>query len=151
VDARFPKIVTYENALMKMLTRAGIKTGPVCMLTVVGRKSGQPRSTPVTPFTVEDTRYILAGLTTSDWARNARVAGRGTLQSGRQVTPVALTEVIEPGLKRRLVTAFGTGNRMGGSFLVRIGVAADTTREGVAAATDEVAVFEVTPTAARPD
>ena len=150
MDARFPKIVTYENALMKVLTRAGIKTGPVCMLTVVGRKSGLPRSTPVTPFTVDGTRYILAGLTTSDWARNARAARRGTLQSGRQITPVALREVTEPALKRRLVTAFGTGNRMGGSFLVRIGVAADRTPEGVAAATAEVAVFEATSMASGP-
>lgn len=137
--------------MMKAFARVGLKAGPVRILTVVGRKSGQPRSTPVTPWLVDGKRYIIAGLTDSHWARNARAAGAGTLHAGRRAEAVRLREVTDAATKQRVVTAFGTENRMGGSFLRQIGVVKDTSPAGYAAAVPEVAVFEVTPvTAATP-
>lgn len=145
MEPRIPKYVLAVNVVLKFFTRLGIKAGPVAVITVPGRKSGQPRSTPVTPWVVDGTRYIVAGIGTSDWSRNARAAGAGTLTSGRTTTRVRLTEVTDPALKERVVVAFGTENPGGGSFLRQIGVAPDRTREGLAAAVPHVAVFEVTP------
>ena len=54
---------------------------------------------------------MIAGIGTSDWSRNARAAGAGTLTSGRTTTRVRLTEVTDPALKERVVVAFGTENR----------------------------------------
>lgn len=142
---RIPKYVPVGNAVVKFLTGLGVKTGPVNVITVAGRKSGQPRSTPVTPWVVDGKRYVIAAIGTSDWARNARAAGEGTLTSGRTSTRVRLTEVTDPELKKRVVTAFGTENKQGGSFLVQVGVAPDRTPDGFAAAAARVAVFEVTP------
>jgi deazaflavin-dependent oxidoreductase (nitroreductase family) len=145
MEPRIPKYVPVTNVVVKLFTRLGVKTGPVNVITVAGRKSGQPRSTPVTPWEVDGKRYVIAGIGTSDWARNARAAGEGTLTSGRTTTRVWLTEVTDPALKERVVTSFGTENRAGGSFLVQIGVAPDRTPKGFAAAVPLVAVFEVTP------
>jgi deazaflavin-dependent oxidoreductase (nitroreductase family) len=145
MDPRFPKSLPVENAIMKFFLRLGVRPGPVRLLTVVGRKSGEPRSTPVTPWTVDGHQYVIAGLTDSHWARNARAAGVGQLGSGRRVARVRLSEVTDAATKQRVVTSFGTENRMGGSFLVQIGVAPDRTPAGIAAASAGVAVFEVTP------
>jgi hypothetical protein len=122
-----------------------VKVGPVSIITVAGRKSGRPHSTPVTPWVVDGKRHVVAGIGTSDWSRNARTAGAGTLTSGRTTTRVRLTEVTDPALKERVVVAFGTENRGGGSFLKQIGVAPERTPKGYAAAVPYVAVFEVTP------
>jgi hypothetical protein len=57
---------------------------------VPGRKSGQLRTTPVSPLMVEGERYIIAGLEEADWVKNARVAGWGILARGREQERVTL-------------------------------------------------------------
>jgi deazaflavin-dependent oxidoreductase (nitroreductase family) len=145
MEPRIPKYVPAWNVVVKLFTRLGLKMGPVSVITVAGRTSGRPRSTPLTPWQVDGKKYVIAAIGTSDWARNARAAGEGTLTSGRATTHVRLTEVTDPALKERVVTAFGTENRPGGFFLVQAGVAPDRTPKGFAAAVPQVAVFEVTP------
>ena len=54
------------------------------VLTVPGRKSGKPRSTPITPFTVDGKRYVVGGFPGADWVRNARAADVATLTQGRR-------------------------------------------------------------------
>jgi F420H(2)-dependent quinone reductase len=64
---------------------------PVSIITVAGRRSGRPHSTPVTPWVVDGKRYVIAGISTSDWSSNARAAGAGT------VPHVAVFEVTPAG------------------------------------------------------
>jgi deazaflavin-dependent oxidoreductase (nitroreductase family) len=87
-----PWWLKYVNKAMIGLSRLGVTFGPV-VLTVPGRKSGKPRSTPVTPMTVDGREYIVGGLPGSDWAANARAAGEGTLQRGRRTEMVRLVEM----------------------------------------------------------
>ena len=87
-----PWWLKYVNKAMIGLSRLGVTFVPV-VLTVPGRKSGQPRSTPVTPMTVDGREYIVGGLPGSDWAANARAAGEGTLQRGRRTERVRLVEM----------------------------------------------------------
>lgn len=47
---RPPRYLRPMNKVMMAVQRLGIPTGPAMVLTVPGRKSGQPRSTPMTPF-----------------------------------------------------------------------------------------------------
>jgi hypothetical protein len=49
MEPHIPKYVPATNVVVKLFTRLGVKTGPVNVITVAGRKSGQSRSTPVTP------------------------------------------------------------------------------------------------------
>jgi len=96
------------------------------------------------------------GLGTS-WATEVRAIGRGTLTTGGVSTEVILTEATDPAVKHQVVIAYAadkpkvliaTGehrHRQPTSFLVDLGLARDDTPEGLAAAVEHVAVFEVTP------
>ncbi len=91
---RPPWWLKYVNKVMIGLNRLGVggDKGPV-VLTVTGRKSGKPRSTPVTPMTVDGHRYIVAGLPKGDWAANARAAGEATVHQGRNDQKVRVVEI----------------------------------------------------------
>ena len=69
------------NKVFMTVMRLGlIKDGPM-VLTVPGRKSGKPRSTPITPFTVDGKRYVVGGFPGADWVRNARAADVATIRT----------------------------------------------------------------------
>jgi len=63
------------NKVMIAVQKLGVPVGPSAVLTVPGRKSGQPRSTPMTPFEHARGLYTVAGYPGADWAANARAAG----------------------------------------------------------------------------
>ncbi|HZN81537.1 MAG TPA: nitroreductase family deazaflavin-dependent oxidoreductase [Mycobacterium sp.] len=89
---RPPWWLKYVNKAMIGVQHLGISFGPV-VLTVPGRKSGKPRSTPVTPMTVDGKEYVVGGLPGSDWSANVRAAGEGTLRRGRRIDRVRLVEM----------------------------------------------------------
>ncbi len=133
------------NRLVKGVARLGLPLGTIHVLTVPGRVSGAPRSTPVSPLTVDGRRYVVAGLPQGDWARNVRAAGSGELAKGRRRSTVALREVTDPAERRAVMTAFPTEVPGGVFFFVRLGLVAAGTAEEFAAASAEVAVFELSP------
>lgn len=133
------------NRLVKAVNRVGLALGPVQVLTVPGRTSGQPRSTPVSPLAVDGRWYVIAGLPNSHWARNVRAAGHGCLARGRRQQDVRLIEVADPELRRTVMRAFPTEVRGGVPFFVRLGLVTSADPEEFAAAADQVAVFEICP------
>jgi deazaflavin-dependent oxidoreductase (nitroreductase family) len=90
-----PRWFRAGNHAVRAMSRIGLTMGPVCVLTVPGRHTGKPRSTPVSPLTVNGGRYVVAGLPDSGWARNVRAAGHARLSRGRRHEPVTLTEVTD--------------------------------------------------------
>ena len=92
-DRRPPRYLKSMNKVMMAVQKLGIPTGPAMVLTVPGRKSGQPRSTPMTPFDHDGGLYTVAGYPGSDWAANARAAGAGTLSRGRKSRRVKIVEL----------------------------------------------------------
>lgn len=88
-----PKWLGGVNAVVKALQRLGFSIGTMHVLSVPGRVSGAMRSTPVSLLTVHGQRYIVAGLESADWVRNARAAGAGILRHGRVHETVSLTEL----------------------------------------------------------
>lgn len=80
------------NKVMMAVMRVVPIKGPV-VLTVPGRKSGEPRSTPITPFEVDGHRYVVGGFPNADWVRNARAAATATVTQGRHREEVRLFEV----------------------------------------------------------
>ena len=105
---RLPLFVRAGNAVMKTLTSAGVPLGRITVLTVRGRKSGQPRTTPVAVIEQDGNRYLIAAYGIVDWVRNLRAAGAGTLTHGRRTEEITAIEVspaeAAPILKRGLAT-----------------------------------------------
>src|SRR5262249_57929918 len=75
--------------------RAGIGTGGSGFLAVGGRKSGEWRTTPVNPLTLNGQRYLVAPRGETQWVRNMRAAGGGELRVGRRAEPFTATELAD--------------------------------------------------------
>ncbi len=88
-----PRWLKPMNRFMMAVQKLGLHTGPAYVLTVPGRKSGKPRSTPMTPFSYGGGLYTVAGYPGADWARNAKAAGTGTLSRGRRSRRVRIVEL----------------------------------------------------------
>lgn len=63
------------------------------VLTVAGRKTGEPRRTPVTLYEDDGTRYLVGGFPGADWVRNVRAADHADLAVGGQGERVRLVEL----------------------------------------------------------
>ncbi len=90
---RLPKWVPYLNALVKPLLALGVRMGPDVLLTVRGRRSGLPRITPVTICEYGGRRGFISPFGETDWARNLRAAGEGTIRFGRRSEEVRAVEL----------------------------------------------------------
>jgi deazaflavin-dependent oxidoreductase (nitroreductase family) len=81
------------NSAVANLTRAGISVWGSRVLAVRGRTSGQWRTTPVNPLTLNGERYLVAPRGETQWVRNMRAAGGGELRVGRRAEPFTATEL----------------------------------------------------------
>jgi hypothetical protein len=61
-----PRWLKPMNKFMIAVQKLGIPTGPPMVLTVPGRKTGRPRSTPMTPFSLDGHLYAVAGFPDAD-------------------------------------------------------------------------------------
>ena len=85
------------------LTRLGVSLWGSRILEVPGRKTGEPRRTPVNLMAFEGQRYLLAQRGHTQWVRNLRVSGGGKLFVGRRsedFTAVELDDTEKPDLLR---------------------------------------------------
>ena len=120
---RLPWWLKPVNKMMIGLQKLGVGfggKGPV-VLTVAGRKTGKPRSTPVTPMTVDGKRYVVGGLPGGDWAANARAAGEVTIRIGRHTERVRMVEM-PVDEARPLLRAFPVQVPSGVGFLKNAGL-----------------------------
>ena len=88
-----PRGMSVFNAIAKPLLAAGVPLGPNGLLTVPGRKSGQPRTTPVAIIAMNDRRWIWSPWGERHWVRNLRAAGRATIEVRHQTEPVTAREL----------------------------------------------------------
>jgi deazaflavin-dependent oxidoreductase (nitroreductase family) len=91
------------NRIVAGLTRMGVSIAGSRVLEVPGRKSGQPRRTPVNLMTFDGQRYLVAPRGHTQWVRNLRASGGGKLFVGRRsenFTAVELGDAEKPPLLR---------------------------------------------------
>ncbi len=93
-----PMFVRLGNVLTTTLLRAGFKlvglgNYPMYLLTVRGRKSGQPRTVSIAIIERNGKRYLGAPFGVVDWVRNLRAAGEATLTRGRRSETVNAIEL----------------------------------------------------------
>ena len=100
------------NRLVRILLRLGLMPGPTYLLTVRGRRTGRPMSTPVTLVEEGEHRWLVAPYGDVGWVRNARAAGQVTLSRGsrsetlpvRELSPAEAAEVLQRYVTRVPIT-----------------------------------------------
>ncbi|HEV7666130.1 MAG TPA: nitroreductase family deazaflavin-dependent oxidoreductase [Chloroflexota bacterium] len=81
------------NAVQRALLALGISLNGTTLITVAGRKTGQPHSTPITMIEYEGQRYVQSPFGNVNWVRNLRAAGKATLSWGRRHEVITVTEL----------------------------------------------------------
>ncbi|MET0458784.1 MAG: nitroreductase family deazaflavin-dependent oxidoreductase [Ilumatobacteraceae bacterium] len=130
------------NPLVARLTKWGISVKGSRVLEVRGRTSGEPRRTPVNLLTVDGQRYLVAARGETQWVRNLRAAGTGTLRVGRRVetfTAAELPDDAKPVILRAYLKAWAW--EVGKFF---DGLTAESPDADVAAAAPGFPVFAIT-------
>jgi deazaflavin-dependent oxidoreductase (nitroreductase family) len=143
-DVTPPRYLKPMNRLMMAVQKLGIPTGPAMVLTVPGRKSGTPRSTPMTPFEFRGGLYVVAGYPGADWAANARAAGTGTLARGRRSRRVRIVALTADDA-RPVLREFPAKVPVGVSFAKRSGLVRDGSADEFEALAGRLAVFRFDP------
>jgi deazaflavin-dependent oxidoreductase (nitroreductase family) len=92
-DRRPPGWLKIANRLNIAMLQRGIGPANQRVLTIPGRTTGLPRTTPIAIVAFVGGLYIVAGYPSSDWVKNARAAGSGTLSRGSTSIAVKLVEI----------------------------------------------------------
>ncbi|MFI1918426.1 nitroreductase family deazaflavin-dependent oxidoreductase [Nocardia sp. NPDC020380] len=121
----------------------GIAVGPMYVMTVVGRKSGEPRTVPVAVNSISGERYVIQAYRKADWVANVRAAGTATLRRGRRSEVVRLVELPVDDRRSLLREHIANSPARAGKLLVTTGLVDDPSPEAVAAAAGRIAVFRI--------
>ena len=91
--ARVPPQVSLFSPILKALLAAGVPIGYNGLITIPGRKSGLPRTTPVAIISVSGKRFVWAPWGEVHWVRNLREAGHATINYRGRKEDVRATEL----------------------------------------------------------
>jgi deazaflavin-dependent oxidoreductase (nitroreductase family) len=91
--ARVPWVVPLFNPVARILLAAGVPLGFNGLITIRGRKSGLPRTTPVAIISVAGRRWIWCPWGDVHWVRNLRAAGHATISVRGRKEEVRATEL----------------------------------------------------------
>ena len=94
------------NRIAGGLTRRGLSVAGSTELRVVGRTSGQVRSTVVNLLEVDGHRYLVAPRGHTQWVRNLREAGGGELRVGRRIEAFRAFELPDDDHKVVVIRAY---------------------------------------------
>ena len=87
------KYARFYNPIVSFLLRLGLPLGPQALLTVRGRNSGLPRTTPIA-LNPHGTGWLLVSVYGRvDWVRNLRAAGEAVVTMRRRTFPVTSHEL----------------------------------------------------------
>jgi deazaflavin-dependent oxidoreductase (nitroreductase family) len=145
--ARVPKFVSTFNRVAQWMLGAGVPMGPNALITVRGRRSGEPRTTPVALIEVDGRRWVSSPYGDVNWVRNLRVAGEASLTIGRRHQPVRAIELAAEervAFFRDLMGPYVRRIPLGlGSFMIGSVLGAKDMLEDPAAAAERHPVFEL--------
>ena len=81
-------LVRLVDPLVRRLLALGLPMGPNTLLTVRGRKSGQPRAAGVAVVEIGARRWVTGAYGDVHWVRNLRAAGEAEIRSNGQTQHV---------------------------------------------------------------
>jgi deazaflavin-dependent oxidoreductase (nitroreductase family) len=93
LGGRVPRRVRFFGSLLKVLLVAGVPLGPNRLVTIRGRKSGLPRTTPLAVIVVDGRRWVWAPWGAVQWVRNLRAAGHATIAARGRTEEFSATEL----------------------------------------------------------
>jgi len=131
------------NKLIGAMTKAGVSMRGSRILAVKGRRSGQWRTIPVNPLTLGSERFLVAPRGETEWVRNIRVAGGGTLRLGRKIEAITVVETADADKATVLREYLRRWKAEVGVFFD--GVGPDSSDAELAAIAHRHPVFRVTP------
>lgn len=138
-----PRWLKPMNKVFLALRRVGLGMKDLPVLTVPGRKSGKPRSTPLSVLEHEGQRYLLEGFPGADWARNVRAAhGAATLATGKRSEQVRLVE-LDPQEALSVLRLWPERLPDGSKIMADAGVVEAVTPEAFEAVAGQCGVFRV--------
>lgn len=91
--ARVPRWIPWFSPLLRALLALGVPVGPNALITIPGRTSGLPRTTPVAIIEVGGRRWIWSPWGGVHWVLNLRAAGRATITVRRRDETVTAVEL----------------------------------------------------------
>lgn len=140
-----PRWLKPLNKVFMVVLRLGLPISRVespVILTVPGRRTGKPRSTPVTPMDVDGSRYVVNGYPGADWVANVRAAGEATLTQGRRTEQVRLVELSQDEA-RPVLRAFPAAVPTGVELMKRAGLLTEGTPDEVETLAGRCPVFRI--------
>lgn len=111
-EYRLTTIRKLANKLVVPLVRLGLGPRRTHLLTVAGRKTGKPYTTPVNLVWHDDATYLVAPYGEVSWVRNARAAGEVSLRRGRttmrrrlqELSPADAAPVLQDYWRQNMIT-----------------------------------------------
>jgi deazaflavin-dependent oxidoreductase (nitroreductase family) len=92
--AHVPGYVGLFNPIARRVLKTGALLGPNALITIRGRKSGEPRTTPVALVEINGRKWVIGTFGDTNWVRNLRAAGEATLSVGRRRENVRAAELV---------------------------------------------------------
>lgn len=152
------------NPLVRRMVAAGLPTGaPNILLTVRGRRSGRPRTTPLGMLELDGRRFVQASYGEGGWVRNLRAAGEAIITDRGRHEPVQAVELppneagailrraLEPYTRSRVLRAVLGPFRPPIGVLWRYRIRIDDTPEEYVAEARRHPLFELRPRAMAAD
>jgi deazaflavin-dependent oxidoreductase (nitroreductase family) len=141
---RAPRWLKTINKVYMVLLRRDVSFGAEqpLVLTVQGRRSGKPRSTPITPMEVDSQRYAVAVFPGADWVANVRAAQEATLTDRGYTERVVLVE-LPPDEARPVLRLFPVQVPAGVGFVKHAGLVTDGTPDEFEALAGHLPVFRI--------
>lgn len=92
--------------VIRRLVRMGVSAWGARELRVVGRRSGEVRTTVVNLLEIDGDRYLVAPRGATQWVRNLRASGGGELRVGRRIEKFTAQEVPDDDHKVAVLRAY---------------------------------------------
>ena len=119
-----PGLVGLFNPIARRLLNVGPLLGPNALMTIRGRKSGMPRTTPIALVEIDGRRWVIGTFGEVNWVRNMRSAGEATLAVGKRredVRALELDEQARAAFFRDVLGPYVRRLRVGGVLLALLG------------------------------
>lgn len=139
---QLPKLLGWlADRMARSMIRFDLPPKSTHLLTVAGRRSGLPRSTPLSVVRDGDTRWLVSMYGESAWVKNVRAAGRVTLSRGKWRREYQVTE-LPPARRAPVLRSYLQIEPLGRR---RIGLGPNSPDEDLLSIAPKVPVFRADP------